>query len=159
MIYVALYTIFLSCSKLSLTEYAFMGQASRKSDVFSFGIMMLEVFTGKRPKDPMFVEGLSLRQWVSQALTSRLIDIVDTKLLQDEEFRHICLDHQADTALGSSLTSTSNSILASVFELGIMCSSESAGQRMVMKDVVTKLQDIKKDYSASMQAMQRPQRY
>jgi serine/threonine protein kinase len=142
-----------------MTEYAFMGKASQKSDVFSFGIMMLEVFTGKRPTDLMFVDGLSLRKWVSQALPARLVDIVDTKLLQDEEIHHICLDHKADdTALGSYSTSTSNSILASAFELGIMCSSESAGQRMAMKDVVTKLQDIKKDYSASVQAIQRPQR-
>lgn len=124
-------------------EYAFMGKASQKSDVFSFGIMMLEVFTGKRPTDLMFVDGLSLRKWVSQALPARLVDIVDTKLLQDEEIHHICLDHKADdTALGSYSTSTSNSILASAFELGIMCSSESAGQRMAMKDVVTKLQEI-----------------
>jgi len=133
-------------------EYAFMGKASRKSDVFSFGIMLLEVFTGRRPTDLMFVEGLSLRQWVSQAFPARLIDVVDPKLLRDEEFCHICFDHQ--------ITGTSNSTLASVFELGLMCSSESVEQRMAMSDVVTKLEDIEKDYhSASVQAMQRHQHY
>ncbi|CAL4980029.1 unnamed protein product [Urochloa decumbens] len=138
-------------------EYAFIGKASRKSDVFSFGIMLLEVFTGKRPTDPMFVEGFSLRQWVSQAFPARLIDVVDHKLLQDEEIHHICFDHQTGTSLGSSSsTSTSNSILASVFELGLMCSSESVEQRMAMNHVVSKLEDIEKDYhSASVQAMQR----
>jgi interleukin-1 receptor-associated kinase 1 len=154
-IYVALYTIFLSCSKLSLIEYAFMGKASRKSDVFSFGIMLLEVFTGKRPTDPMFVEGLNLIQWVSQAFPSRLLDITDNKLLEDEEMHHICFDHQTNTALGSSSTMT-NSILTSVFELGLICSSELVERRMTMNDVVMELQDIKKDYSASVQTMQRP---
>ncbi|CAO2144686.1 unnamed protein product [Urochloa humidicola] len=138
-------------------EYAFMGKASRKSDVFSFGIMLLEVFTGKRPTDPMFVEGLSLRQWVSQVFPARLIDAVDPKLLQDEEIHHICFGHQTGTSLGSSSsTSTSNSILASVFELGLLCSSESVEQRMAMNHVVSKLEDIEKDYHyASVQAMQR----
>ncbi|CAL4983480.1 unnamed protein product [Urochloa decumbens] len=138
-------------------EYAFMGKASRKSDVFSFGIMLLEVFTGKRPTDPMFVEGFSLRQWVSQAFPARLIDVVDHKLLQDEEIHHICFDDQTGSSLGSSSsTSTSNSVLASVFELGLMCSSESVEQRMAMNHVVSKLEDIEKDYhSASVQAIQR----
>jgi serine/threonine protein kinase len=104
-----------------MTEHAFMGKASGKSDVFSFGIMLLEVFTGKRPTDLIFVEGLSLRQWVSQAFPARLIDVVDRKLLQDEEIHHICFDNQTNTSLGSSLSiNTRNCILASVFELGLI---------------------------------------
>uniref|UniRef100_A0A0E0MIB1 non-specific serine/threonine protein kinase n=1 Tax=Oryza punctata TaxID=4537 RepID=A0A0E0MIB1_ORYPU len=135
-------------------EYAFMGKASRKSDVFSFGIMLLEVFTGKRPTDPMFIGGLTLRLWVSQSFPENLIDVADEHLLQDEETR-LCFDHQ-NTSLGSSSTSRSNSFLRSIFELGLLCSSESPEQRMAMNDVVVKLKDIKKDYSASLLAMQRP---
>ena len=130
-----------------------MGKASRKSDVFSFGIMLLEVFTRKRPTDPMFVGELSLRQWVCQAFPEKLIDVVDDKLLQDEEIR-LCFDHQTNTSLGSCSTSTSNNFLLSIFELGLMCSSDPPEQRMAMNNVVTKLKDIKKDYSASAQAMQ-----
>ncbi|CAN6329112.1 unnamed protein product [Urochloa humidicola] len=116
-------------------EYAFMGKASRKSDIFSFGIMLLEVFTGKRPTDPMFVGELSLRQWVSQAFSSRLTEIADDKLLQDKE-----------TSLGSDQQAN---FLASIFELGLICSSESPEQRMTMSKVVVKLKDILEDYSVS----------
>ncbi|KAL6622810.1 hypothetical protein ACP70R_032689 [Stipagrostis hirtigluma subsp. patula] len=139
-------------------EYAFMGNASRKSDVFSFGIMLLEAFTGKRPTDPMFVGELSLRQWVSEAFPTKLIDVVDQKLLQDEE-TSLYFGHQTNTSMGSSSTSTSNNFLALIFELGLMCSSESPEQRMAMNDVVVKLNNINKDYSIVMQAMQRRLHY
>jgi serine/threonine protein kinase len=135
-----------------MTEYALRGQASRKSDVFSFGIMILEVFTGKRPTDPMFIGGLTLRQWVSQAFPGNLIDILDDKLLQDEEAR-LCIGNQTDNSLASSSTSRDNNILVSIFELGLTCSIESAEQRMAMNNVVAKLKDIKKDYSAAMQGL------
>ncbi|KAL6842102.1 hypothetical protein ACP4OV_028081 [Aristida adscensionis] len=133
-------------------EYALLGKASRKSDVFSFGIMLLEAFTGKRPTDPMFVGDLSLRSWVSQAYPARLIDITDKKLLQDEKTR-ICFEYQTNTSMGSSSTSTSENFLASVFELGLMCSRESPDERMAMSDVVVRLKAINKDYSGVMQDM------
>jgi serine/threonine protein kinase len=134
-----------------MTEYALMGKASRKSDVFSFGIMLLEVFTGKRPTDPMFIGGLTLRQWVSHNVPGNLIDITDGKLLQDEEAR-LCFDHQNKTSLPSSSSRTSNNFVVSIFELGLMCSSELPEERIAMNHVVAKLKDIIKDYSASVMA-------
>ncbi|WVZ50105.1 hypothetical protein U9M48_001392 [Paspalum notatum var. saurae] len=131
-------------------EYALMGKASRKSDVFSFGIMLLEVITGKRPTDPMFIGGLTLRLWVSQAYPENLIDVADERLLQDEQMR-LCFDNRGSTSLASSLTSMDSNFLVSVFELGLMCSSESPEQRMAMTEVVARLNDIKKKYSAFIQ--------
>ncbi|TVU40150.1 hypothetical protein EJB05_13600, partial [Eragrostis curvula] len=129
-------------------EYAIMGKASRKCDVFSFGIMLLETFTGKRPTDPMFAEGLSLRQWVFEAFPARLLEVVDDKLLQHEATR-LCFNQQFDTSLESSLSCTRDHLFVSIFELGLICSSESPEQRISVKDIVAKLEDIKKDYSMS----------
>lgn len=125
-----------------------MGKASRKCDVFSFGIMLLETFTGKRPTDPMFAEGLSLRQWVFEAFPARLIEVVDDKLLQNEATRP-CFNQQFDTSLRSSLSWRRDHHFVSIFELGLICSSESPEQRISMKDIVAKLEDIKKDYSTT----------
>ncbi|KAJ1271791.1 hypothetical protein BS78_06G153000, partial [Paspalum vaginatum] len=121
-------------------EYAFIGKASRKSDVFSFGIMLLEVFTGRRPTDPMFVGEMNLRQWVSEALPARLTDVVDNRQLQG----HLKCDEM--TSLGCPDTCENEMVLLSVLELGLACSSHLPAQRMEMNDVVTKLKSIRKHY-------------
>lgn len=136
-------------------ELAYMGKASRKSDVFSFGIMLLEVFTGKRPTGPMFVGESSIRQWVSQAFPARLVDTVDEKLLQSEEISSYGFDHQVDTTPSASPSTACNTgFLVSTFELGLDCSNGSPDQRPSMSEVVARLKNIKKDCSVSMAAKQ-----
>lgn len=46
-------------------EYASSGKLTDKSDVFSFGVMLLELITGKRPVDPSNYMEDSLVDWVS----------------------------------------------------------------------------------------------
>jgi serine/threonine protein kinase len=46
-------------------EYASSGKLTEKSDVFSFGVMLLELLTGKRPLDLTNAMDESLVDWVS----------------------------------------------------------------------------------------------
>ncbi|XP_022136397.1 proline-rich receptor-like protein kinase PERK4 [Momordica charantia] len=66
-------------------EYASSGKLTEKSDVFSFGVMLLELITGKRPVDPTHAMEDSLVDW-ARPLMNRALgegiydDLVDMRL-------------------------------------------------------------------------------
>ncbi|KAL4385880.1 hypothetical protein GQ457_09G029550 [Hibiscus cannabinus] len=99
------------------------------------------MFTGKRPTDERFKEGLSLYNFVKAALPDRVIEIIDPKLVQGS-VREGTIE---DIVLNEK--SPENGIhvqcLNSIFKIGLICSSESPSKRMDMSDVVPMLCSVR----------------
>ncbi|CAK9234446.1 unnamed protein product [Sphagnum troendelagicum] len=82
-------------------EYGQCALASTKGDVYSFGIVLLEILTGKRPTDRFFKdkEDSDLISWVRHSvLQSKILEILDPVLILelDAELR----DHELVRVLG-----------------------------------------------------------
>ncbi|KAL6199321.1 hypothetical protein ACLB2K_029105 [Fragaria x ananassa] len=57
-------------------------EVSTYGDVYSFGILLLEMFTGKRATDHFFMDGLSLHKCVKMAIGDQVSEIADPSLVQ-----------------------------------------------------------------------------
>ena len=62
-------------------EYGEGGQISTSGDVYSFGIVLLEMFTGKTPTHGMFTDGLTLLEYAKMAYPAQLMEIIGRLLL------------------------------------------------------------------------------
>lgn len=60
------------------------GEASIEGDLYSFGIFVMEILTGRRPTDEVFKDSFNLHNFVKTALPRRLMQIVDQTLLSRE---------------------------------------------------------------------------
>ncbi|XP_031253741.1 probable LRR receptor-like serine/threonine-protein kinase At3g47570 [Pistacia vera] len=113
-------------------EYGMGSEVSTQGDVYSYGILLLEMFTGKRPTDEMFNGDMNLHDFVKAAIPERVIEIVDPILLQETE--------EGQTSLRSHSV---RECLIAIFGIGVTCSSRLPSERMNMDDVTTQLHSIK----------------
>uniref|UniRef100_A0A6N2KE62 non-specific serine/threonine protein kinase n=1 Tax=Salix viminalis TaxID=40686 RepID=A0A6N2KE62_SALVM len=72
-------------------EYGVGSDVSTYGDVYNFGILLLEMFTGKRPTDDMFKDGLNLH---SYAKDGRVSEVVEPTLLREDVESSIHSSHR-----------------------------------------------------------------
>lgn len=122
---------FLFVKMLSVTEYGAGNVVSTNGDIYSYGILVLETVTGKRPTDSIFRQGLSLRDYVEQALRHSMMDVVDARL-----------ENELQTVDDSS-SKRKIDCLISLLRLGMSCSQEMPSSRMSTRDIIKELHAIK----------------
>ncbi|KAL8241261.1 hypothetical protein R6Q59_014616 [Mikania micrantha] len=112
-------------------EYGVGNKVSTSGDMFSYGILLLEMMTCKKPTDTMFGEELSLHKWVKKAIDyGDLEQIVDPVLLKDNrEETTGYMNHET--------------CLRSLLEIGVSCSMESPQHRMGTSNAIQDLLLIK----------------
>ena len=70
-------------------EYGTGGTSSTKGDVYSYGIMPLELFTGKTPTHPTFVGELSLQKWVISTFPTTTMQVVDPEMHKIDPLHYV----------------------------------------------------------------------
>ncbi|CAF1712639.1 BnaC03g69850D [Brassica napus] len=107
-------------------EYAMGGQPSIHGDVYSFGVLLLEMFTGKRPSNELFGGNFTLQIYTKLALPENVLDIADKSLL-------------SGLRVGFPL----EVCLKLILELGLRCCEQFPMNRLTVREVVKQLYTIK----------------
>jgi len=99
-----------------------MMKITEKSDVYSYGVVLLEVLTGKQPIDPTIPDGLHVVDWVRQ---KRGLEVLDPTLLSRPESEI----EEMIQALG----------------IALLCVNSSPDERPTMRDIAAMLKEIKNE--------------
>ncbi|GAU35484.1 hypothetical protein TSUD_384390 [Trifolium subterraneum] len=101
-------------------EYGSKGVISIKGDVYSYGIMLMEMFTRKKPTNEMFSEELTLKTWISESMVNSVMEVVDYNLVSQHEKE-----------------------LHEILALALNCCADSPEARIKMTDVTASLIKIR----------------
>ena len=113
-------------------EYGFGEPVSTKGYIYSYGILLLEMITKKRPTNDMFFGDLNFYKWVNLAFPSRVKEVIDHNLRREvdgDEFEE-------------------NNVFNCIFSLtrvSLLCSKDSPNERPTMRDVVLVLERLRND--------------
>ena len=110
---------------VSLLEFAYMREVTTKVDVFSFGIILIELLTKRRPTGLKEEDGLpiSLRQLVEKAIADGINGILKI----------------TDPTLAMNISKEQVQVLEELFKLALICTNPNPEDRTNMNEVLSTL--------------------
>ncbi|KAM5555217.1 putative receptor-like protein kinase [Rosa sericea] len=125
-------------------EYGMGSPVSTYGDVYSYGILLLEMFTGKRPTADMFTDGLNLHNYVLMTLPECVKEIYDPVLLQSKEHSTIINAKMSNwNHIQNDQRRRVEECLVSMARIGVACSVELPKARMEIGKVLAELRLIR----------------
>ncbi|CAK8572264.1 unnamed protein product [Lathyrus sativus] len=106
-------------------EYAYTLQVDEKSDIYSYGVVLMEILSGKRSVDQEFGDGNSIVDWVKSKIKTK--DGIEG-----------ILDKNAGPGCGSVREE-----MIQMLRIALLCTSRNPADRPSMRDVVLMLQAAK----------------
>ena len=109
-----------------LTENAFTTTKSMESDVYSYGVVLLELITRKKAVDDSFADGLDIVRWVRSVWREKVeLEVVVDSGLYDDLY---------DSFVREQVTE--------VLQLALRCTQTEVSRRPSMREVVKELEDV-----------------
>lgn len=107
-------------------EYAQLGRITKKTDVWSLGILILEILTGKFPENYLTLRhntDSNIASWVNTMITEkRTSDVFDIEM----------------GGIGNSKAE-----LLKLLKIGLSCCEENVERRLDMKEALEQIEDLK----------------
>ncbi|MCO5596055.1 hypothetical protein L7F22_050112 [Adiantum nelumboides] len=108
-------------------EYAYTLKINEKSDIYSFGVVLLELVTGRRPIEPEYAECVDIARWVRKQMLSKegMLEVVDGRM-------------------GLGITSKQMQEVFLLLSVALRCLADTPDHRPTMREVVQLISDISK---------------
>ncbi|KAF7096843.1 hypothetical protein CFC21_098735 [Triticum aestivum] len=126
-------------------EYGFGSKISTEGDVFSYGVIILEMLIGKRPTDEMFKDGLRLYKFVEKSFPQKIEEILDPRIVPG--YRDEGEDAGGDLDWETHRMVAMNCIIK-LTELGLLCSAVTPKDQPTIQHVYNEVTAIKESFPA-----------